>query len=153
MNAATQVKQQYLKSTVMSATPEQLHLMLLDGAIRFAARGREALLSKDYEGMFNSLDRAQRIALELSAGLNSAGNPELVSQMVALYEFIYRQLVNGSLKREASSIDDALRILRMQRETWQIIVDKIQREAPKGTAVPEASPHPGGAPSAFVADG
>lgn len=153
MNAATQAKQQYLRNTVMSATSEQLHLMLLDGAIRFATRSREALSAREYEAMFNALDRAQRIVLELTAGLNREANPPLVAQMLALYEYIYAQLVKGSLNRDAQAIDDALKILRSQRETWQIIVDKTQRELPSRQHLPPTDASGAEITSAFVAEG
>ena len=35
--------QNYLRMRVMTATPEQLQMMLYDGAIRFAEQGRAAL--------------------------------------------------------------------------------------------------------------
>ncbi|MBL8880313.1 MAG: flagellar protein FliS, partial [Phycisphaerales bacterium] len=49
---------QYLKNAVMTASHEQLQLMLIDGAIRFALKGREAIEGRDIEGMFNALDRS-----------------------------------------------------------------------------------------------
>ena len=67
MSTTTLASQEYLKNTVMTASPEQLQLMLYDGAIRFATRGRDALSRKDYEGAYNSLERAQRIAATVKA--------------------------------------------------------------------------------------
>ncbi|UCG17857.1 MAG: flagellar protein FliS, partial [Phycisphaerales bacterium] len=40
----------YLRNAVMTATPEQLHLMLYDGAIRFTLQARDAIEARDYEG-------------------------------------------------------------------------------------------------------
>lgn len=120
---------EYLKGAVMTASPAQLQLMLLDGAIRFATRGREAIERKDIEGAFNALERAQRIALELIGGMNRDANPELVDQMAGLYNFIYRRLVDANMKRDTRAVDDALRILSHQRETWRLLIEKITREA------------------------
>ena len=39
-----QPRTEYLKTQVMTATPEMLQLMLWDGAIRFAEQGKEAIL-------------------------------------------------------------------------------------------------------------
>jgi flagellar protein FliS len=118
---------QYLRNAVLTATPEQLQLMLFDGAIRYAVRGQEAIAAKDIEGMFNSLDRAQRIVLQLSAGLQREVNPQLVDRMSALYDFVYRRLIDANMKRDAQAVDDALRILRHQRETWALLMEKVKR--------------------------
>jgi flagellar protein FliS len=129
----------YLRNAVMQATPEQLHLMLYDGAIRFALQGREAIERKDYEAIYDRLSRAQRIVLEMQAGLRPEVNPELCDRMSALYNFIYRKLVSGSVNREAKDIDDAVKILRAERETWALLVDKIAKECTTqgDTEVPE----------------
>lgn len=126
--ASTNASQEYLKNAVMTAPPEQLQLMLLDGAIRFTLRGQDALGAKDYEGAFNGFERAQRIVLQLIAGLNREVNPELVDQMASLYHFIYDRLVEANHKHDARPADDALRILRHQRETWMMLLDKLAAE-------------------------
>jgi flagellar protein FliS len=121
------LSRQYLRNAVLTATPEQLQLMLFDGAIRNATRGQEAMAAKDIEGMFNALDRAQRIMLQLSAGLRREANPQLVDQMTALNDFVYRRLVHANMKRDAQAVDDALRILRHQRETWVLLMEKAKQ--------------------------
>jgi flagellar protein FliS len=125
MNPSAKASREYLKGAIMTASPEQLQLMLLDGAIRFAQRGKEALEKGDIEGAFNGLERAQRIVLELGNGLRREVNPKLVDQMAALYDFIYRRLIDANLHREVQAADDALRILRHQRETWAMLTRKL----------------------------
>ena len=142
MTNPANASQQYLKNAVMTAGPEQLHLMLLEGAIRFATRGKEAIEQKDVEAGFNALERAQRIVLELSNGLQREINPELVDQMAALYAFIYRRLVDGGVQRDVPAVADALRILRHQRETWVMLIEKLAQDA-LATTGSEPAPHIG----------
>ena len=139
MTNPANASQQYLKNAVMTAGPEQLHLMLLEGAVRFATRGKEAIEQKDVEAAFNALERAQRIALELSNGLRREINPELVDQMAALYAFVYRRLLDGSVQRDAQAVEDALRILRHQRETWVMLIEKLAQDTPATTS-PKPAP-------------
>ena len=68
MKTADKRSQEYLKSAVMSASGEQLQLMLIDGAIRFSHRALEALGENDIEKSHFALERAQRIVLQLAAG-------------------------------------------------------------------------------------
>lgn len=140
MSTSTTASQQYLKGTVMTAKPEQLQVMLLDGAVRYASKGREALAARQFEESFNHLDRAQRICLQLGAGLNREANPELADQMAALYNFCYMRLVEANMQREPQLADEAIRILKHQRETWQLIVERLAKE---GAAVPAAGSVPG----------
>lgn len=125
---STNAPYEYLKNAVLTASPEQLQLMLYDGAIRFASRGREALLAADYEGAFSGFERAQRIVTQLQTGLRREVAPELVDQMSALYNFIFRKLIDANTHRDPTAADDAIRILRHQRETWQMLIDKLARE-------------------------
>lgn len=120
--------QQYLRNAILTATPEQLQLMLYDGAIRFAQAGREGLERRDYEASFNGFERAQRIVLQLIAGLNREVSPRIVDEMTSLYHFVYDRLVDANARHNLSSADDALRILRHQRETWRLLLDKLASE-------------------------
>lgn len=122
----------YLRDAVLTATPEQLQLMLYDGAIRFATQGRDALHVKDYESAYNKLTRAQHIVLEMISGLNHEVNAELCQRVASIYNFLYRKLVDACVNRDTQAIDDALRVLRVERETWQILVDKVAQARAEG---------------------
>jgi flagellar protein FliS len=122
----------YLRDAVLTATPEQLQLMLYDGAIRFATQGRDAVARKDFETSYERLSRAQKIILEMQNALKHDVAPDLCARMASLYDFIYRKLVDGSIHRDTAAIDDALKILHHQRETWVMLIDKLKREAAGG---------------------
>ena len=117
----------YLRNAVMTAGPEQLQLMLYDGAIRFASQAREAIEKKEIENSFNLLTRAQNIVREMENGLRHEVSPELCSQMASLYRFVFGKLVDANVNKDVQAVDDALKVLRHQRETWAILADKIQK--------------------------
>lgn len=156
MNDPARARQEYLKGAVTSASQEQLHLMLIDGAIRFATRGVEAIQARDAEATFNAMDRAQRIVLELINGLRREVNPELVDRMTSVYNFIYRRLVDATLHRDPGAAEDALRILRHERETWALLIEKLATEHRAAAAITtppvrNASPAPVARPPADAA--
>jgi len=115
----------YLRDAVMTATPEQLQLMLYDGCIRDATQARDAIEKKDYETSFERLTRAQHIILEMQNGLNHDVNSELCERVASIYGFLYNKLLEANIHRDVQAIDDALRVLRIERETWKMLVDKI----------------------------
>ncbi len=125
MSAPTQ---EYLKTKVMTASPEMLTLMLWDGAIRFAEQGKEAIGRKDIEGSYKALVRSQRIITELTTNLKHDVAPDLCGKLAALYNFIYRRLVDANLTKNTQFVEDALEIMRHQRETWVMLMEKLAKE-------------------------
>lgn len=117
----------YLRDAVLTASPEQLQLMLYDGCIRFATQAREAIEKKDFAASFDRLTRARNIITEMRNGLNFDANPELCERVASIYGFLYQKLLEANINRSIPDIDDALRVLRIERETWQILVDKVNR--------------------------
>ena len=132
-----------LKTRVMTATPEELHLMLYDGAVKFANQARDAIDARNIEDSYNLLVRAQNIVLELLSGLKHDLAPELCSKQAALYNFIYRRLVDANLHKDVSGIDDAIKILNYCRETWTLLIEKIsEQKAPAARADADGEPQP-----------
>ena len=121
----------YLRTKILTASPEELRLMLYDGAIKFCRQAQEALGQKKFEDSYNALMRAQKIVLELSTSLKHDIAPELCDKLSALYTYIYRLLVDANLQRQAKPIDEALQLLGYERETWVMLMQKNAQEAGK----------------------
>src|SRR5438067_11581620 len=94
---SNQAATNYLRAKVLTATPEQLQLMLYDGAIRFTEQAKVALLKKDYEASYNGISRAQKIIAELSGSLKHDKAPELCGKLSSLYNFVYRKLIDANM--------------------------------------------------------
>jgi len=112
--------------------------MLYDGAIRFSMQARDAIERKDYETSYERLTRAQHIILEMLNGLNYDVNRDLCERVASIYNFLYRKLVDACIGRKVEHIDDALKVLRIERETWQMLVDKLKRDRESGGPVEPA---------------
>lgn len=119
---------QYLRDAVMTASPEQLQLMLYDGALRFARQGGEAVKEGRFEDAYDRLSRSQRIVLEMQQGLRHDVAPELCDRMAAIYMYIYRRLIDGCVNKDVSAIDEAIRLLDFERETWIMLINKLSIE-------------------------
>lgn len=118
-----------MRNAVLTASSEQLQLMLYDGAIRFARQAREAMLKSDWETCCEKLIRAQKIIAEMQNGLRPEANPSLCEQLSALYAFIFRRMVDANITHEVSALDEALQILEHQRETWRLLLQKTKSAA------------------------
>lgn len=127
---------QYFRNAVLTATPEQLQLMLYDGAIRFITQARETMQAQDIEQTHNLLTRAQRIILEMQNGLRPDVAPDICNQMASLYTFIYRRLVDANVNKDVLALDEALQILNHMRETWILLIEKLRQERAERSASP-----------------
>ena len=128
METKTNTPNAYLKTKVMTASPEQLQLMLYDGAIRFCEQARTAIEEKNIEGSFKLLTKAQKIVLEMCAGMREEVDPDICANMRRLYMFSYDRLLVANIKKDIKALDEALKILREMRETWVLLIEKLQQE-------------------------
>ncbi|MBM4109421.1 MAG: flagellar protein FliS [Phycisphaerae bacterium] len=127
----------YLRTQVLTATPEQLRLMLLDGAIKGATLGREALIAGDFEGVFRGISQARDIVLELLTTIRADVAPELAEKVKALYSFIFKELCEVSVHKDPARVGRILELLRFERETWVMLMDRLaqERHAPPSPSV------------------
>jgi flagellar secretion chaperone FliS len=134
--------QTYLRAKVLTATPEQLQLMLYDGAIRFTEQARNVLQEKKFEQSFQLLSKAQKIVVELLSGLKPDKAPELCAKLSGLYNFVLRKLIEANTEHKVESLDEALHILRYQRETWAMLLQQMAKEKAATAASKMSMPAP-----------
>jgi flagellar protein FliS len=123
---------EYLRTKVLSATPEELRLMLLEGAIKYLRQGRAGLEKKDYEAAFNGLSACRNIIMELMTTIRTDPNPELAEKVKALYTYMYTLLVEGGHEKDLGKLDTVIGLLEYERETWVLLMQKLASE--RGTA-------------------
>ena len=134
----------YLRTKIMTASPEELRLLLYDGCLKFCRQGRTALAAEkpDFEAIYENLMRAQKIVLELSTSLNHTAAPDLCEKLGALYTYIYRLLVDGNMQRDPSKIDEAIQLMEFERETWVMLMDKKRPQQDTGGPAAAAPMNP-----------
>ena len=120
--------QSYLRTKVLTATPEQLQLMLFDGAIRFGQQARQALADQNFEQSYTLISRVQKIVTELNSALKHDVSPELCGKLAALYNYAYRKLIEANIDHRLESLDEALTVLGYQRETWALLLQKLAQQ-------------------------
>ena len=134
--------QQYLRTRVLTATPEQLQLMLYDGALRFCEQARIGLESKKFEDSYTNISRAQKIITELSGNLKHDVFPELCGKLASLYNFAFRKLVDANVNHHVASLNEAVSVLKFQRETWVMLLDQLGKKKAAAAAATIDLPAP-----------
>jgi flagellar protein FliS len=133
---------EYLKARVMTATPEQLQLMLFDGAMTFAERARKAIEAKKFDESYLNLSKAEKILLELNCSLKPELAPELCKNLSGLYMFCYRKLVEANTTQAIEPLDEAIGILKFQRETWIMLMQQLSKAKAGAAAQKLSMPEP-----------
>ena len=115
---------QYLESKVLTAPSYRLHLMLIEGAIRFGRQASEALRRGDQPAAATPLLRVIDIVGELLAGVRNQ-NAELNKRLTDLYWFLFRLASEAKIHSDVERLAVLLRLLEYERQTWQMLCDKL----------------------------
>ena len=130
----------YLETQVLTAAPHRLHLMVVDGAMRFTRQGLAAMREARWEAMGQAFRRARDCVTEMVGGVKPEVWPELAANSRLLFLFIYRELSLAEMDRNPEQIEDLLRLLQTHRETWVELGEKLQTgNASSAEKIPE--PH------------
>ena len=120
----------YRRQQILTATPEQLTLMLYNGCLKFIGEGIEAVTDKKYEAANTSLQKAQRIISEFRLTLNM--DYEISHQLFPLYNYVYDRLVEGNIKSDVSKLEEARDIITELRDAWVGAMKKARAEKGQG---------------------
>jgi flagellar protein FliS len=124
----------YLESKVLTAPPHRLHLMLIEGAIRFGRQADEALRRGDHVAAATPLLRILDIVGEMLAGVRGQ-NADVNKRLTDLYWFLFRLASEAKIHSDAERLAALMRLLEYERQTWQMLCDKFA-----GMSQPAAAP-------------
>ena len=124
---------QYQNNQVTTASPEQLLIMLYDGAIRFVRQASEAMVAGERVRKLESISKALGIVSELANTLDHEVGGEIAENLDALYHFMIRELTQANLKNDAEKLKVVEDMLCGLRETWMQAIEINRQE--KGGAV------------------
>jgi flagellar protein FliS len=128
----------YLESKVLTAPPHRLQLLLIEGAIRFGRQAEEALRNGDRVAASSSLLRTIDIIGELLAAAR-ANKSELNKSVAELYWFLFRRASEAKINSDPAALAETLRLLDYERQTWQMLCDKLSADTQLGPTAPHLS--------------
>ena len=108
----------YREAAVMTATGEQLIVMLYDGARRFLHQAAVAMADKNIELSHNKLRRAELIIQHLRDTTDPEQGGELASNLRSLYLFFGQHLLKARFERDPAKIEEVSALIGQLREAW-----------------------------------
>ena len=125
MSSYANAKQAYAQSSILTASREELVVMLYDGAIRFLRQSAEAMRAGDREISRNKMRRAEAIIDELNTSLDMSYG-EVPARLRSIYLFCKRHLIHANATTDADAIDAVVRLLAELRSAWNEIARPVE---------------------------
>lgn len=114
----------YKNQQIMTASPEELTLMLYNGAVRFVNESMQALDQGNLEKANSANLRAQDIVKEFMSTLDM--QYEISHNLMALYDYIEFRLIQGNLKKDKQQLSEARDMLLELRDTWTQVIKQTR---------------------------
>ena len=116
---------QYNNSKILTASPEELTLMLYDGAIKFCNIAIMAVEKNDMEKTHSNIVKVQRIIDEFRATLDR--KYPVAEDFDRIYIYMLQRLFEANIKKDKTILEEVLIHLHSMRDTWKEVM-KMRRE-------------------------
>ena len=117
--SVTTAHRAYQATSVATASPEQLVVMLFDGALRFSRRSIAAMGEGRYPDATQAIGRVSAILAELNGSLDmEVGGGEIATNLRALYVFCGEHLLRAGIERDPHKVQQVIVLLSDLREAF-----------------------------------
>jgi flagellar protein FliS len=119
----------YLLQQISSASPEQLCVMLLEGAQRFLQQAIAAIKARNIEERARHVNKVSAIIEELMLQVNNDGENELALNLTRIYEWWMNQLFEASRNNQFEKLEMIHSQMNEMRITWVQLAQRGQAAA------------------------
>lgn len=117
----------YKQNSILTASPEELTLMLYNGLVRFIMQAQKAIEDKDVQKAHESIVRAEDIITEFQATLDM--QYELSYGLSLLYDYMNSRLIDANMTKDAAILEEVLHFAKDLRDTWAQAMKLAKRGA------------------------
>ena len=126
---------QYKNNQILNASPEQILIMLYDGAIRFVRQARQAMIDNRELEKSKAIGKAVAIVAEFSNTLDREMGGAVAENLSNLYDFILRELSAANVQRDAAKLDPVEQILLDLREGFAGAIEVNRQQQPSSVGL------------------
>ena len=127
----------YKKTSVATASKEQILLMLYQAAIKNCKKAMEAIENNNLAKKGEYIAKMQDIVVELSNSLDFEVGGEVAKELESLYDYIMHSSTQANIKIDKTPLVGCLKVLNTLYEGWTEAVKNIKTSsgAPKEKSV------------------
>jgi flagellar secretion chaperone FliS len=116
-----------METSVATADPHKLTLMLFDGALLCVCSAKQHMIRNEIAPKGENVSKAINIiANGLKASLDMGAGGELAERLAALYDYMCERLLFANMKNNPTVLEEVHNLLAELKEAWEQI-------APSGT--------------------
>ena len=120
--------QQYAQTKIQTASGGDLVVMLYQGCIKFLRLAKKSMEEDNIHNTNEYLIRSQDIIMELLTTLDGEKGGEVAQNLAALYEYMYRELIQANMKKDPERIDQVEGMMLELLEAWKEAVKSDRKE-------------------------
>ena len=119
----------YKKTSVETASKEQILLMLYQAAIKNCKKGIEAIENKNIAKKGEYIGKMQDIIVELSNSLDFEVGGDVAKELASLYDYILYSSTQANIKIDKTHLEGCLRVLNTLYDGWTEAIKQIKTQS------------------------
>ncbi len=116
----------YKKTSVNTASKEQILLMLYQAAIKNCKKAMEAIDNKNIAAKGEFIGKLQDIVIELNSSLDFEVGGDIAKELSSLYDFILFSSTQANIKIDKEPLEGCLNVLTTLYDGWQQAIKSIK---------------------------
>jgi flagellar protein FliS len=126
----------YKTMSIQSATPQQLLIMLYEGAIQNIKKAISAIEAKNVAEKGKYIGKTHDIINELTLSLNHEVAGQIAKDLERLYNFMVSQLLKANVENDKEPLIAVQKNLETLLEGWKGAVSQFQKDAANTKKIP-----------------
>ena len=118
----------YKKTSVQTASKEQIMLMLYQAAIKNCKKAIEAIEQKNIAGKGVHIGKLQDIVIELNNSLDFEIGGDVARELSSLYDYLLYSSTQANIKIDKEPLEGCLSVLNTLYEGWSQAVRSVKKD-------------------------
>lgn len=123
---------EYKANEISTVSQVKLIVMLFEGAIRFLGIASDNMTPRRYDVVNQNILKAQDIVTELILSLNLDEGGEVAGNLLSLYVYLKKRLLEANMKKDKTILEECSKILSELKSSWEELEKKEGNVPPKG---------------------
>ena len=117
----------YKKTSVNTASKEQILLMLYQAAIKNCKKAIDAIEDKEIAAKGEFIGKLQDIVIELNSSLDFEVGGDVAKELSALYDYVLFSSTQANIKINKEPLEGCLDVLTTLYDGWQEAIKSLRK--------------------------
>ncbi len=118
----------YKKTSIQTASKEQILLMLYQAAIKNCKKAIEGIETKNVKMKGEHIGKLQDIVIELNNSLDFEVGGDVARELASLYDYIIYSSTQANIKIDAEPLYGSLKVLTTLYDGWSQAIKSLKTE-------------------------